>query len=366
MGEVSGDIISVKHWLVDLKENIPYFVSHLKGSNGFYHYSLTGDVNQSNNWGLGNVVFIAKTLYMLGELTTELKAELSQFIKQYQTNKGYIYDPYVHRASRIRRLVQGLRTRDVNNLFGEQNKRAETRQSFAALRCLDAFPSQPFQGIPKTKEGVTKFIRDLNWNEPWGAASHVNHLLFFLYNNSLIFKEGKNRVDSLIDHVLGLLNSYQQDDGSWYNYSPAMATNKKVNAAMKVMLAYDSVQRSDFQKERELIDLCLSSINDEHACNNFNIICVLYFCQKKTDYRQTEIQQYAFDRLKLYRDFYWPEYGGFSFFRDRANSIYYGAKISQGKPEPDIHGTHLFLWGITLICEILGWNNEFGFRYPIT
>ena len=74
---------------------------------------------------------------------------------------------------------------------------------------------------------------------------------------------------------------------------------------------------------------------------------------------------YARERLCMYREHWWEDRGGFSFFPRKANKIYYGAYISKGRPEPDIHGSHLFLWGMVLICRILGWK-EFGLRLPVT
>jgi hypothetical protein len=112
--------------------------------------------------------------------------------------------------------------------------------------------------------------------------------------------------------------------------------------------------------------LCFSNLNEGDACNNLNIIYVLYHCLQKTDYRKGEAIDYCLERLKMYQDYWFPQHGGFSLFPGKANRIYYGAYISKGLPEPDVHGTHLFLWGIVLISDILGWREELGLRFPIT
>ena len=72
------------------------------------------------------------------------------------------------------------------------------------------------------------------------------------------------------------------------------------------------------------------------------------------------------DRLQIYKCYYWPEKGGFSFFEKRANKNYYDANISKGLAEPDIHGTHLFLWGIAIITRILKVEESFKLSLPIT
>ena len=121
-----------------------------------------------------------------------------------------------------------------------------------------------------------------------------------------------------------------------------------------MMIAFSTVGCYEFHYPERLIDLCLNTINDGHACNHFNIICVLYYCRKLTDHRKNEIIDYATKRIQLYLEHYWEEYGSFSFFRGKTGSIYYNAKVSKGLSEPDIHGTVMFVNGIALIADLLG------------
>lgn len=357
------------NWIFELKEKVPQFLERLKGEKikGFFHYSLSGDLYDENiKWGLGNAVFAAKILYMLNALTDEDCDSISAFITSFQDSEGYIHDPMVQKKSRLRRFLSSIKHYDFNNLWNEQTKRAETRQSFAALRCMGRRPNIPYLHIPYTKDGITKYINQLDWTKPWGAGSHVSHLLFFLNNNNKIFYVYKNETEELINHAIVVVNRYQQRDGSWYAHGIDMPIYQKINGAMKIMTAYETAEKDDFANPEGLIDLCLSTINDGHACNNFNIVCILYHCSKKTKYKRTEIESYFLERLKLYKEHYWLEHGGFSFFKRRANDIYYGAKVSKGLAEPDIHGTVLFLWGIVLISKILNLNNDLNFKVPIT
>ena len=54
------------------------------------------------------------------------------------------------------------------------------------------------------------------------------------------------------------------------------------------------------------------------------------------------------------------EHGAFSFLKGKANTRYYNATISRGLPEPDIHGTVMFVNGIALIAELLGIRENLG------
>ena len=100
------------------------------------------------------------------------------------------------------------------------------------------------------------------------------------------------------------------------------------------------------------------------ACNDFNVVYVLYCCNKAVGYRADDIKDFCLGRLSQYRRYYHEDIGGFSFKLDKANDVYYGAKITKGLDEPDIHGTVMLLWGITLISKVL--KLDLGLREPIT
>lgn len=289
-----------------------------------------------------------------------------KFIKTFQDKKGYIYDKKIERLSRVRRVAYSLLRRKINNLFNEQARLGETRQSFAAMLCLGHRPDIPLLHIPYTRGGIEKYIHFLNWKLPWEAAGVLNHMLFFLYNNRRLFHVYEDETDGLIDHALNVLDSYKREDGAWYAPEVNMSDHLKVNGAMKVMIAYESAGRNNFTNPEGLVDLCLSSTNEKHACNIFNVICVLYHCSRKTDYRIGEIRKFCLGQLEVYKKHYWPEHGGFSYFERRANDNYLGAKITRGLKEPDIHGTVLFLWGIALITEILGFDDDIRINIPFT
>jgi hypothetical protein len=356
-------------WIYEVKENIPVFLSLLKSPHkrGYYRYSLSGDyLDDSTHWGLGQAVFSTKILYMLNQLNEGIRSELSSFITSFHDQKGYIHDPVIGRLSSGRRVYNLIRHGDIANFFNEQTRRAETRQAFAALRCLNHAPLLPYLHIPSTKERITHFITHLDWNYPWGAASHVSHLLFFLKSNQELFGLYGSETEELIDHALRITHSYRQRDGAWYAPNTKVSLRQKINGAMKMMTAYETAGRDHFETPERLIDLCLSAINDHHACDHFNIVCVLYHCNQKTSHRRQEIEAFFLDRLHRYQEHYWPQYGGFSFFKGKANDFYYDAKISSGLSEPDIHGTVLFLWGIVLITDFLRVRDILGFKIPIT
>lgn len=348
-------------WMGDVASKTFLVMERFKKPNdsGAFRYSLSGDIPQ-NRWGLGNACFAVKIYKMLGRLDALDVKSTARFIKSFQNNKGAIFDPEIKKRSFITRFLRTLKHFDLNYFDYLPVERAETRQAYAAILNLGQTPSKLYLDIPQTAEQIQKYINRLDWKNPWGASSHFSHLIFFLRHSF-----GKD-AEHLIEFSFQKLNSFQQPDGSWYLGKKFLPKFQKVNAAMKIMLAYETVGRQDFEKAESLIDLCLSAVNEGHACNHFNVVCVLYACARKTDYRRDEICRYFLERIEKFKEHYYPDLGGFSFLPRKANTHYYGARISLGKSEPDVHGTHLFLWALVLISDFLGFRHQLKFGFPIT
>jgi len=344
----------LKNWIVELKEKVPKFLAKMEGNNvkGYYRYAYSGDIyNENEGWGLGNTVFATKiysSLNLLENLPENKKESLAQFILSFEKKDGSIYDPLIKRKARLNNIKEALKTRDFNNLFSKQTITAETRQAISVLKLLGKKKTIEYSIIPKNKNEIERYLKKLDWTKPWGAGSHFSHLIFFLKNSNIKDKE------NLIDYAIKWVNHLQKpSDGAWYLKNPS--SQQKINGAMKVITAMKVANKMKFKYAKKLIDLSLNNINNEHACNNFNIIYVLKYANEMTrgNYRSNEIKEFALNRLDLYRKFYYPKIGGFSFLPNKTNQRYYGAKITRGLDEPDIHGTVMFIWGISIITQIL-------------
>ena len=347
------------NWIFGLKQKIPGFLKKMKGQKipGFFHYSLTGDLYSEHvRWGLGNTVFAVKIYYMLGllnNLTDEEKKEIGNFIKSFQRRNGNFYDPLVKKLTFWKDKLSALKNLDFNNFLHKQTIKAETRQAISALSLLQEKPNIPYTDFPKTKKEIDEYLSKLNWEKPWGAGSHFSHLIFFLKNGDLVDKE------NLIDYAINWINKLQHpENGVWYIGNPGL--QQKINGAMKIITGLKVAEKVNFKCPEKLIDLCLLTKNDRHACDNFNIVYVLKYANELTrfSYKYKEIKEFALQRLAIYKQYYYSEIGGFSFLPKKANIYYYGAKITKGLNEPDIHGTVMFLWGISIISQILGFNEK--------
>ena len=54
---------------------------------------------------------------------------------------------------------------------------------------------------------------------------------------------------------------------------------------------------------------------------------------------------------------FFPNLYGFSYFLNKSQTHYYGVKISKGLNTPDIHGTTLLVWALSMILEIIEFEN---------
>jgi hypothetical protein len=350
-------------WLEELSDKIMSWLLSLRvpAHPGQFRFCREGATfHPGPRAGLGISCLALKICIMLGRLSVIQKDELDgwlEHVRSFQTSAG--------RTMGYFEDLQLLRVLDKRKGWFRLDweiRRAETRQACASLLGAGAKPCFAISHVPRTPKEAVAYVRRLDWKEPWGAGSHVSHLLFFLKLNADFFHETSVR-DELEPAILKELDSlHDPDSGSWFKGKPSM--EQIINGAMKLITGYTIIGKP-FRYPEKLIDTCLTAINDEHGCNHADIIYVLYQCSRMTSYRHQEIIDFARRRLDMIHPFHRTD-GGFSFFPDKAQTNYYGVTMSKGLSESDVHGTTLFVWTLTMIGEILGFNSEYGWKVPIT
>ena len=83
-----------------------------------------------------------------------------------------------------------------------------------------------------------------------------------------------------------------------------------------------------------------------------DFVYVLYRCSLETNYRKKDIIKYLENFYETILNHFYPNLGGFSYGIDSSQKLYYGVQISNGKNEPDIHGTLLLTWALSMIFKI--------------
>jgi len=351
-------------WVFKLKRKAPQFLEKLKGQKipGFFRYSLSGDLyGERAKWGLGNSVFAVKIYHTLGILpllAPPEKNNLARFIYAFRDSQGYFSDPIIRKKSRCRNLLISIKHGNLNTRPGQETMIAETRQALSALKLLGEKIAAQTLRLPGSSPAIRRYLQKLPWQKPWHSASHFSHLLFFLQNSNLANKSAL--IDNAIDWIKKIQNP---SDGAWYQGNPSW--QEKINGAMKIITGLKAAERLNFTYPKKLVDLCLENKNKaRHGCDHLNLVYVLHYANQAAggDYRFAEIEKCAAEKLKIYKKYYFPAIGGFSFWPNKANDRYYGVKITEGLNEPDIHGTCMFLWGISIVAQILGIDQEWGFN----
>lgn len=348
----------------ELIQKLPLFVGSMENMSvkGKYRFSYSGDlIAEKMHWGLGQTTFATRILYIINSLNEQKKSELADFILSFQTNKGAFFDKEIAKKSINSRVTRAIKNCNIGYLSNAVNIRAETRQALAALINLDRFPKVYFRDTELSEKSILKYVNSLDWSNPWSAGSHFNHQLFFLCFDPDISDAQKT---SYVRMFLDNLANYCQKDG-FYQKDKTINANIMVGGMMKILMGL-----SLFDKAKEFIlpgfaDLCLDKMKALDACENFNTVYTLYQCATYSDYRRDEIEKFALYTADRWKDFYYSQYGGFSFSKKKSGVSYYGAVVSKGLNEPDLHGTAMFVWGFLIIAKILGIDGEVGLREPV-
>lgn len=351
-------------WLMGIRRGAGGFLASMMGSKaGYYRYSFSGDrFDESRHWNLGSSSFALKIMYTLGrEIDEEVRAA-SRYALSFLRPDGQFCDEFVLRAAlpgRIRNAVRGL---SLAPLASAPYLRAETRQCYSALRLFGLLPEGAGTAFPRTVDKIERFLSALDWTRPWDAGSHFSHLLFFLRlardTGQLPDDEYRALTAFCLEWVSGLQNPA---DGFWYRGQTS--ENQKINGAMKVITGFETIGNVAFRHAEKISDFCLKQKHAGHACDNLNIVLVLKSAQRQLgNYRGSDVEEFAINRLALFKTHYHDGHGGFSFFPRRSNEVYYGARIARGLEEPDIHGTVLLLWGISMLSKLLRMEEMVGLK----
>ena len=356
-------------WISNVRDKIPFFLGSIRGKSnrGFFNYTLSGDLRKTEDWGVFNSVCAARILFILNKLSEKDQDQISKFILSFEHNDGTIVDPFFLERYRFCQLRSVLTSLDINMYSSSKATaiRALTRSAYAGLHCLNNSPTKYYDAIPQNKNEIEQYINRLNWSEPWGAGSHFSALILFLvFQKSSTNQSNQQNTQDLINYAFSITNTFRNEDGSWGDHPEKMPNTQKINGCMKMLLAYQWANKKP-ENVNSMIDLCFACEVGGDGCNNLDNILVLYECSKHTQYKHNEIVSFCLNRFDLYKKHWWQKEGGFSFFERKSINHLYGAKIAHQKPEPDIHGTWLHLYGLSMMAHICGMNDEFNFQIPL-
>ena len=134
-----------------------------------------------------------------------------------------------------------------------------------------------------------------------------------------------------------------------------------INGAMKIISGLDWLEH-EIHHPTKLIDYCLNNKPILEGCDVVDYIYVLYKCSKQTDYKKREINLVLMSLFHEIKLLYSKLDGGFSYFKNKSQTHYYGVPVSKGLQTSDIHGTLLCSWALLMILDL---NNKLDTDFNI-
>jgi len=350
-----------------VEEDTLSFLDKLKNEEKFTFLPVTnGITKEGEDLKLGFSCYALKMNYMLNNPLNENFGIWGDYINSYQNEVGEFVDSsYVYhmKKNKFESSVKDI-AKSVFNLFGNsyQTKKtvlndsikAETKQSISTLREIGLSNKNIYTAFPKEINEIEKYLNSLNWSKPWASGAQFAALSVFVSTQI----NDRNKQDRLKRFLIQFSNSINDKSTGTYFIGNKKDRDELVNGAMKIITGLDWLN-SEIIYPNELIDFCLNKKPSHEGCNVVDTVYVLWKCTQQTKYRRNEIINYLLEIIEII-DLHKFELSGFSYYLNKSQIYYYGLNITKGHNTPDIHGTLLFLWSLTMInevCEIgLDWK----------
>ena len=357
------------YWPSDLSSEIERYTNSLNTDNHEFKYSPSK--NNLTKYGelleLGFSCYALKINYIISSKKlndSSYVEKWSSYLNSFQSEKNifgknsYI-DKYLveyHKQFKFSIFFKDT-LKNMANIFSNQKYEtsssklksyifAETKQAISTLFQINKISKNVFLSFPKSEKDIYDKLDFFNWSKPWNAGAQFANVCM-LTNTQLSSEDSLNNSKYLNSYIKTKLNS---KDGLYYS-GKTSDKRELVNGAMKVITGLDWIN-SEIHSPEKLIDFCLNYKVDFEGCDIVDVVYVLYKCSKQTEYKKKEIIQYFETLEPIVFKHYFEVEGGFSYFINKSQTHYYGVEVTKGKNLPDIHGTLLLVWAISMMEEI--------------
>ena len=358
-------------WELDLKQNIEQFLNSLQSKSNFFKFSpaLDGVTNSGENLSLGFSCYALKCFYMLGlweKIDKNIQNEWSNYINSYQKSiKGLPSNSYIdlpivnfYNSSFNKFSLKNFVKKILNNLEISSKRtteeqfvdtiKAETKQAISTLYQVGFVNNKKYNDFPQTKESINDYLDSLNWEKPWNAGAQFSALCVFTATQ--LEDELKERNELIL---YTYLDRVLNNKSGFYHISNKINQKEKINGAMKVITGLDWINKPIHNPEK-IIDYCLSIEPEADGCDIVDLVYVMYKSTIQSSYREKDVGEFFTKIKSIIKKNYHSNIGAFSYFEGKSQLEYYGLKISKGLNTPDIHGTTLLLWAMTMIYDFQG------------
>lgn len=321
---------------------------------------------------LGFSTYGLKLYFMLGEwdkLSDSNKKEWIDFLNSFKKNyKNFPVNSYIddtlydyYRKFSISNLSKDIirsslnkftnRNYDTTNTKFQKAINADTKQAIATLYEVGYISPEPYMPEYNSTEEIKNYLNSLNWQTPWtSGAQFASYCVYSKINSNMYHETLNNFIDKIVS----------KETGSYYTNTPTHS-REIINGAMKVLTGLDWLD-SQIHYPEKLIDYCINNKPLMEGCDIVDYIYVLYRCSKETEYKKQEILKIFDESINDIRDLFQEKDGGFSYFKNKSQTHYYGLNITQGNKTADIHGTLLCVWALIMILDA---NNKLDLNFNL-
>lgn len=364
-------------WIKDLESNLDKFVDSLKRDECKFNPVTKGITPKGEKLELGFSCYALKIYFITGrwELLTNNQKEIwIKYINSFQsasndfTVNAFIDEEYVNAynefslTKNVKEAVKSFliylnyKNYRLRSEKLEEFVTAESKQAISSLIQLGHKTTKHYQSELLNEKALYEYLRNLNWKNAWNAGAQFSSLCVFVSTQV----EDKNKKQLLNNVLSDFIKTVSDPESGGFYIQNKPEDRELINGAMKVITGLDWLG-VEIPYPKKLIDTCLNTNPNMEGCDIVDVIYVLYMCNGITDYRSEDIKEYFGSLLSMIKSHYFFGQGGFSYFLNKSQTHYYGVKISKGLNTPDLHGTLLLVWGISMISKIIdlptsNWN----------
>ena len=358
-----------EHWLANLKTNLPVFLSKLKKDKYSYFPVLDGNTLAGTKLELGLSCYALKIFIITNswkDLDKKSQESWINYINSFQQQtkvfptNSFIDNNYLEFITkpspkqRIKELTKKILNKFTHKEYVLMNDKlndfikAETKQAISTLNEINQENVLIYDQFPKSKDEINDYLNSLDWTKPWNAGAQFSALCVFV-STQISSKKERVELSSVLEEFI--LSIVDQETGVFYK-GDKPKDNEIINGAMKVITGLDWIN-AKIPFPDKLLNTFLKIEPLDDGCDLVDIVYVIYMCSRSTDYKNNEVKNYFENILSKIEKHYFHDLGGFSYFINRSQTHYYGVNISKGFNEPDIHGTLLLVWAISIISQVL-------------
>jgi len=360
-------------WVNDLPQGVSNFLELLNknNSNFEYDFSTQGVTKQGEKLKLGFSCFALKLNYIIqSNLFTKKDYEnWVKYINSFQVSNSnfpvnsYIDENYLKYAKEfsLSKVTKNLLKSSVNLLLPNRYEllnvriqnaiKAESKQAISTIHQMGFTNCYSYSEFPNTEKKIRTYLDNLNWTYPWHAGAQFSALCLFV-STQMTDEENMYKAKNF-------LKTFSTDlvDKETGFYFRGKQNNKQelINGAMKMITGFSWLDTQIHYPEK-IIDFCLNEKVSNEGCDIVDIVYVLFECSKQTDYRKGDIHKFLVSLIPVIHKHYYQDIGGFSYFLNQSQTHYYGVNVTTGQDAPDLHGTILLVWAISLILKVINYD----------